>query len=75
MGVGGILTTGNRRDAKQEIRGGRVGEQISDSNDKISWQISELYLGLHFGSKKPRKLSIVFEESRNSVFFRTEVKP
>ena len=35
-----------------------------------------LYLGLHFGSRKSCKLSIVFENlSRNSVFFRTEVKP
>ena len=33
-------------------------------------------LGLHFGLKKTGKLSIVFENlSRNSVFFRTEVKP
>ena len=33
-------------------------------------------LGLHFGSKKTGKLSIVFEDSsRNSVFFRTKVTP
>ena len=34
------------------------------------------HVGLHFGSKNPFKISIVFEDlSRNSVFFRTEVKP
>ena len=33
-------------------------------------------LGLHFGSKKLSKISIVFEDlSRNSVIYRTEVKP
>ena len=31
--------------------------------------------GLHFGSKNPGKISIVFEDiSRNFVFFRIEVK-
>ena len=34
------------------------------------------YLGLHFGSKNTSKISIIIENlSRNSVFFRTEVKP
>ena len=33
-------------------------------------------LGLHFGSKKSCKISILFEDlSRHSVFFGTEVKP
>ena len=32
--------------------------------------------GFHFGSKKNTKISIVSEDlSRNSVFFRTEMKP
>ena len=35
----------------------------------------ELLIGLYSGKKKTSKLSIVFEDlSRNSVFFRTEVK-
>ena len=34
------------------------------------------FFGLHFGSKNAGKISIVFEVlSRNSVFFRTKVKP
>ena len=34
------------------------------------------YIGLHFGSEDTGNISIVFGDlSRNSVFFRTEVKP
>ena len=36
----------------------------------------EFQVGFHFGSKKSGKISRVFEVlSRNSVFFRTDVKP
>ena len=45
---------------------------------KVSIFLShQFYFGLHFGSKKTGKISIVFLDdlSRNFVFFRTEVKP
>ena len=39
-------------------------------------EVDTVQLGLHFGSKKIGKISIVFEDlSKNSVLFRTEVKP
>ena len=50
--------------------------KLEDYQDRDDVALSSGGGGLHFGLKKTSKITIIIEDlSRNSFFFRTEVKP